>query len=307
MLDREHLGCMDTLCVRNAFGRQIRSFEEDLEIPGIEGTVRAVFIRAPWLAEYGESVEILASVDDHPVAARQDNMLVISFHPEIAGEPRVHELFLRDVAMRVYFTRHGESENNLADRHMQTTPDGGDRLTPRGWEQARGLGERLRGEGIETILASPYGRAQETAQAIGEVLDLPFTTDEDLHEVRQSDAYRAASPDYRGTGHISWMVDAPPDHAEAGRRVLQHDPRARRAPAASGSTSASTSERVLCVSHWGFLHFFLGMAHLPRGVRTRPTCPRSTACRTSTPASRSSRSAAPTTRSRASTSAAGRC
>jgi 5'-phosphate synthase pdxT subunit len=97
MLDRAHLGLMDTLCERNAFGRQIRSFEEDLEIPGIEGAVRAVFIRAPWLKEYGDGVEILAEVDGHPVAARQGNMLVISFHPEIAGETRVHELFLRDV------------------------------------------------------------------------------------------------------------------------------------------------------------------------------------------------------------------
>jgi 5'-phosphate synthase pdxT subunit len=97
MLDRAHLGCMDTLCERNAFGRQIRSFEEDLDIPGIEGPIRAVFIRAPWLKEYGAGVEILASVDDHPVAARQGNLLVISFHPEIAGETRVHELFLRDV------------------------------------------------------------------------------------------------------------------------------------------------------------------------------------------------------------------
>jgi pyridoxal 5'-phosphate synthase pdxT subunit len=102
MLDREHLGLMDTLCVRNAFGRQIRSFEADLDIPGIAGEpVRAVFIRAPWLAEHGDAVEILAEVDGHPVAARQDNMLVISFHPEIAGEDRVHELFLRDVRSRV--------------------------------------------------------------------------------------------------------------------------------------------------------------------------------------------------------------
>ena len=102
MLDREHLGLMDTLCKRNAFGRQIRSFEEDLEIPGVEGgPVRAVFIRAPWLAEYGDGVEILAEVDGHPVAARQDNMLVIAFHPEIAGETRLHELFLREVAARV--------------------------------------------------------------------------------------------------------------------------------------------------------------------------------------------------------------
>jgi pyridoxal 5'-phosphate synthase pdxT subunit len=98
MLDRAHLGLMDTLCERNAFGRQIRSFEEDLEIPGIDGAVRAVFIRAPWLKEYGDGVQVLAEVDGHPVAARQDNMLVISFHPEIAGETRVHELFLRDMA-----------------------------------------------------------------------------------------------------------------------------------------------------------------------------------------------------------------
>jgi pyridoxal 5'-phosphate synthase pdxT subunit len=102
MLDRAHLGLMDTLCARNAFGRQIRSLEEDLAIPGIDGPpVRAVFIRAPWLAEHGPAVEVLAAVDGHPVAARQDNMLVISFHPEIAGEDRVHELFLRDVRARV--------------------------------------------------------------------------------------------------------------------------------------------------------------------------------------------------------------
>jgi len=101
MLDSQHLGLMDTVCERNAFGRQIRSFEADLEIPGIDGQVRAVFIRAPWLASYGAAVEVLAEVDGHPVAARQDNMLVISFHPEIAGEDRVHELFLRDVRSRV--------------------------------------------------------------------------------------------------------------------------------------------------------------------------------------------------------------
>ena len=76
---------------------QARGVGERLRGEGIDGPVRAVFIRAPWLAEYGDAVEILAAVDGHPVAARQDNMLVISFHPEIAGETRVHELFLRDV------------------------------------------------------------------------------------------------------------------------------------------------------------------------------------------------------------------
>jgi 5'-phosphate synthase pdxT subunit len=101
MLDREHLGLMDTVCERNAFGRQIRSFEADLDIPGIDGPpVRAVFIRAPWIAEHGDAVEVLAEVDGHPVAARQGEMLVVSFHPEIAGESRVHELFLRDVRDR---------------------------------------------------------------------------------------------------------------------------------------------------------------------------------------------------------------
>jgi 5'-phosphate synthase pdxT subunit len=102
MLDREHLGLMDMSCARNAFGRQIRSFEADLEIPGVEGPpVRAVFIRAPWVADHGDAVEVLASVDGHPVAARQDNMLVISFHPEIAGETRLHDLFLAQVRERL--------------------------------------------------------------------------------------------------------------------------------------------------------------------------------------------------------------
>ena len=99
MLDREHLGAADYTCRRNAFGRQIRSFEADLRIPGIDGPpVRAVFIRAPWIEQHGDAVEVPAEVDGHIVAARQANMLVISFHPEIAGESRVHELFLRDVA-----------------------------------------------------------------------------------------------------------------------------------------------------------------------------------------------------------------
>jgi 5'-phosphate synthase pdxT subunit len=101
MLDRAHLGIADYRCERNAFGRQIRSFEADLRIPGIAGPpVRAVFIRAPWIAEHGDAVEILASVDGHPVAARQGNLLVISFHPEIAGETRLHELFLREAVVR---------------------------------------------------------------------------------------------------------------------------------------------------------------------------------------------------------------
>ncbi len=98
MLDREHLGLADYTCRRNAFGRQVRSFEADLDIPGVEGDpVRAVFIRAPWIESRGDDVEVLAQVDGHVVAARQGKILVVSFHPEIAGERRIHELVLRSL------------------------------------------------------------------------------------------------------------------------------------------------------------------------------------------------------------------
>lgn len=90
MLDRTHLGVLDIECRRNAFGRQIRSFEADLQIEG--KPVRAVFIRAPWVEVCGEDVEVLAAVDGHPVAVRQGNVLAVSFHPELAGETRLHEL-----------------------------------------------------------------------------------------------------------------------------------------------------------------------------------------------------------------------
>ena len=98
VLDREHLGIMDVVARRNAFGRQTRSFEADLAFPGLEGgPVRAVFIRAPWIAERGEGVEVLAEVDGHPVAARQGALLAIAFHPELGEDTRLHERFLADV------------------------------------------------------------------------------------------------------------------------------------------------------------------------------------------------------------------
>jgi len=101
MLDREHLGAMDILARRNAFGRQVRSFEADLEFPGMEGgPVRAVFIRAPWIAEAGDDVTILAEVDGHAVAAEQGALLAVSFHPEITGETRLHARFLERVRAR---------------------------------------------------------------------------------------------------------------------------------------------------------------------------------------------------------------
>jgi pyridoxal 5'-phosphate synthase pdxT subunit len=99
MLDREHLAIVDMLAERNAFGRQLRSFEADLEIDGIEGQpLRGVFIRAPWIAEYGPAVKILANVEGHPVAARQGRVTAVAFHTELGQDDRLHELFLADVA-----------------------------------------------------------------------------------------------------------------------------------------------------------------------------------------------------------------
>ena len=95
MLDRDHLGLLDVTTCRNAFGRQVRSFEADIELAGVAGgPMHAVFIRAPWVADHGPDVHVLARVDEHPVAIRQDNMLAVSFHPELSGDSRLHELLL---------------------------------------------------------------------------------------------------------------------------------------------------------------------------------------------------------------------
>jgi pyridoxal 5'-phosphate synthase pdxT subunit len=92
MLDRDHLGLLDASVRRNAFGRQLNSFEAELDFEGAPLT--AVFIRAPWVEEYGESVEVLAEVDGHPVAVRQGNMLAVAFHPELTNERRLHRWLL---------------------------------------------------------------------------------------------------------------------------------------------------------------------------------------------------------------------
>ena len=98
LLDRAHLGLMDMVAERNAFGRQLHSFEEDLRFPDLEGEpVRAVFIRAPWISEHGPAVEVLAEVDGHPVAARQGSLLALSFHPELGDDRRLHAQFLEQV------------------------------------------------------------------------------------------------------------------------------------------------------------------------------------------------------------------
>jgi 5'-phosphate synthase pdxT subunit len=96
MLDRDHLGLLDVSVRRNAFGRQLQSFESDLELRGLaaNGVVRAIFIRAPWVEESGEGVDVLAEVEGHPVAVREGNVLAVAFHPELTGERRLHEWLL---------------------------------------------------------------------------------------------------------------------------------------------------------------------------------------------------------------------
>jgi pyridoxal 5'-phosphate synthase pdxT subunit len=103
------LGGLDVVVRRNAFGRQVASFEADLEVAGIDGApVHAVFIRAPWVESTGENVEVLARVHGGPADGRvvavrggvHDHLLATSFHPELTGDPRVHELFLKIVRER---------------------------------------------------------------------------------------------------------------------------------------------------------------------------------------------------------------
>jgi 5'-phosphate synthase pdxT subunit len=93
--DAEHLGFIDASARRNAFGRQLQSFETDLEVEGIgDEPLRAVFIRAPWVERHGPGVEVLASYEGHPVAIREGGVLACSFHPELTDDPRFHAIFM---------------------------------------------------------------------------------------------------------------------------------------------------------------------------------------------------------------------
>jgi 5'-phosphate synthase pdxT subunit len=93
--DAGHLGLGDYTCRRNAFGRQLQSFEEDLRIEGLgEEPLRAVFIRAPWVERHGSDVEVLAEVRGHPVAVRQGSLLAVAFHAELTDDSRLHAAFM---------------------------------------------------------------------------------------------------------------------------------------------------------------------------------------------------------------------
>jgi 5'-phosphate synthase pdxT subunit len=93
--DDAHLGLIDATTRRNAFGRQLQSFEADLAVEGIgDEPLRAVFIRAPWVERWGPRVEVLASYDGHPVAIREGRVLACAFHPELSDDSRLHALFM---------------------------------------------------------------------------------------------------------------------------------------------------------------------------------------------------------------------
>jgi 5'-phosphate synthase pdxT subunit len=93
--DDAHLGLLDATARRNAFGRQLQSFEADVAVEGIgEEPMRAVFIRAPWIEWQGSGIEVLATYDEHPVAIREGGVLACAFHPELTDDPRLHALFM---------------------------------------------------------------------------------------------------------------------------------------------------------------------------------------------------------------------
>ena len=94
LVDRAHLGLVDLEVDRNAYGRQVASFEADLELAGDERPFRGVFIRAPRVRDVGPEVEVLAELDGEPVLLRDGRVLVAAFHPELTDDPRVHERFL---------------------------------------------------------------------------------------------------------------------------------------------------------------------------------------------------------------------
>ena len=162
--------------------------------------------------------------------------------------------------LTLYFTRHGESVANQSDRDGVPRPPDADRLSDLGWEHARAVGQRLRGVWVERIVASDMRRAQETAQGIGEVLGIAeVETFGALREVRQSDAFYAASPDYGDTATLNWMPEAARDFAPPGAESFD-DIVARVHEVQTGLAERAAEHRILAVSHHNFLHYFLGAA-----------------------------------------------
>lgn len=92
--DQPLIGALDVVVKRNAFGRQNESFEAEINVDGLESPFHAVFIRAPWIEKVGSDVDVLASIEDHPVMVRQEKILATSFHPELTGDRRIHQILL---------------------------------------------------------------------------------------------------------------------------------------------------------------------------------------------------------------------
>jgi probable phosphoglycerate mutase len=160
--------------------------------------------------------------------------------------------------MLVYFVRHGESASNAAPGAMALPGNRGDRLTDRGFEQARAVAEHLGEAGATRVLTSPLRRARETAQVIAERLDLPITEIEELRELRESDGYGELSlEDQRLRRWSVWMAEHgdDPDHSYRGgesfNEIINRVRRVQERLIAEGN------ESVIAVSHGIFLRFFL--------------------------------------------------
>ena len=95
--DQPLLGSLDVVVKRNAFGRQNESFEAGVEVEGLDQPFPAVFIRAPWVDKVGSEVEVLATIDNHPVMVRHDHIMATSFHPELTGDSRIHQMLLETI------------------------------------------------------------------------------------------------------------------------------------------------------------------------------------------------------------------
>ena len=115
--DADHLGLIDARARRNAFGRQLASFEADLAIEGIGAEpLRAVFIRAPWIETWSDDVDVLARIDDHPVVIRQGGVLACAFHPELTDDQRLHALFMAMISSGRETDSSPQGERQGADR-----------------------------------------------------------------------------------------------------------------------------------------------------------------------------------------------
>jgi broad specificity phosphatase PhoE len=160
--------------------------------------------------------------------------------------------------MLVYFVRHGESASNAAPGGMALPLDQGDRLTERGFEQARAVAERLGDAGATRILASPLRRARETAEVIGERLDLGITEVEELRELRESDAFGELSlEDQRLRRWSQWMAEHgdDPDHSYRGGESFNEI--TGRVRTLQDRLTADGVDSTIAVSHGIFMRFFL--------------------------------------------------